>query len=217
MRQQISSLRQERPQEAVERQQNYGSVQGGHQRDSPYPSGGSTGETQDFFSWAGADTRALKTDFLGATAEASPDGQKDRETGQVAAQSRIKADTDFEKLLELKQEHPKLKQEMTAPDLANSAENIVHPQPEAVTDGAAKADLNDLAQEHALQTVRRRLATNFATNLTLWTARARPRGLLWMTRTIWTSRRSRLTRWNSRPRPQKLVTLTKPPSSIGKS
>ena len=123
MRQRISFLRQERPQEAVERQQYYGSVQGGHQRDSPYPSGGSTGETQDFFSWAGADTRALKTDFLGATAEASPDGQKDRET-----------DTDFEKLLELKQEHPKLKQEMTAPDLGNSAENIVHPQPEAVTD-----------------------------------------------------------------------------------
>ena len=107
--------------------------------------------------------RGPKADLLGATAEASPDGQEDRETGQVAAQSCIKADTDFEKFLDLKQEHQKLKQEMAAPDFTSSTENMVLPQPEAVTDEATKAELNALlVQEQALQESRRRLALNFA-------------------------------------------------------
>ena len=40
--------------------------------------------------------------------------KKIEKQGQVAAQARVKADSEFEKLLELQQEHQKLKQEMTA-------------------------------------------------------------------------------------------------------
>ena len=91
--------------------------------------------------------------------------KKIEKQGHVAAQARIIADTEFEKVLVLKQEYQKLKQEMTAPN--NSAENVVLPQPEAVTDEATKAELNELlAEELALQAACVRLALSFATNPT---------------------------------------------------
>ena len=87
--------------------------------------------------------RALETDLPGATAEA-PDEREDRETGHVATQARTKADNELDKLLVLKQEYHKLKQEVSAPDVTNPAENLVLPQPETVADEAAKAELNEL-------------------------------------------------------------------------
>ena len=76
----------------------------------------------------------------------------------------MKADSEFERLLELKQEFQKLKQEMTAPDVTDTS--AVEPSvPEAVADEPTKAELNALlAQEHAIQAARRRLAANFAPN-----------------------------------------------------
>ena len=46
--------------------------------------------------------------------------KKIEKQGQMAAQARVKADSEFQKLLELKQEHRKLKQEMTAPPVTNT-------------------------------------------------------------------------------------------------
>ena len=87
--------------------------------------------------------------------------KKIEKQGHVAAQ----ADSEFQKLLELKQEHRKFKQEMTAPPVTSTTEALVLPQPEAVADEPSKAELNDfLAQEHALQAVRKRLVMNFAAN-----------------------------------------------------
>ena len=85
--------------------------------------------------------------------------------------------TQFEKLLELKQEFQKLKQEMTASHVTDTvaAEPLVLPQLEAVADESTKADLHALlAQGHATQAARRRLAANFATNPTLLVRRRRP-------------------------------------------
>ena len=87
--------------------------------------------------------------------------KKIEKQGHVAAQ----ADSEFQKLLELKQEHRKFKQEMTAPPVTSTTEALVLPQPEAVADEPSKAEQNDfLAQEHALQAVRKRLVMNFAAN-----------------------------------------------------
>ena len=74
----------------------------------------------------------------------------------------MKADTKFDKLLTLKQEYQKLKQELEAltvtstaepvvlPKPASTAEPLALPQPETVTDESTKVELNEpLAQEHA--------------------------------------------------------------------
>ena len=91
---------------------------------------------------------------------------KIQKQGHVATQARMKADTEFDKLLTLKQEHQKLKQELAVRTVTSTAE--------AVADEPTKAELNELlAQEHALQAARRRLVMNFAANPTLLVRRRR--------------------------------------------
>ena len=78
--------------------------------------------------------------------------KKIEKQGHVAAQSRIKADTEFEKLLELKQEYQKLKQEVVAPDITDNstAEPTVLPQPDAVADEPTKSELTTFLAKSGL-------------------------------------------------------------------
>ena len=92
----------------------------------------------------------------------------------VAPQARMKADTEFDKLLALNQEHQKLMQKLTTLTVTSTAEALALPQSDAVADELTKAKLNEpLALEHAPQSTRRRLVMNFAENLTLVVRRRR--------------------------------------------
>ena len=70
----------------------------------------------------------------------------------MVAQSRIKADTEFEKLLELKPEYQKLKQEVVAPDITDNSttEPTVLPQPDAVADEPTKSELTTFLAKSGL-------------------------------------------------------------------
>ena len=147
---------------------------------------------------------AHQTDFPGATAKASPDDQKDREAGPSGSAGTYENRFRVRKVARAHTGAQKLKQEMTAFDVTDTSavEPSMLPQPEAVADESTKAELSALlAQVHAMQAARRRLATDFATNPTFWSD-----GVV---QHVVTGREGR----SSRRRPR-LVIPTRPPSFI---
>ena len=72
----------------------------------------------------------------------------DKQAHQVT-QAHVKADTEFEKLIALKQEYLRLQQELAMPYVTNTAEPIVLPQP-ALADEPTKAELCELAENPTL-------------------------------------------------------------------
>ena len=108
-----------------------------------------------------------KPSFLDQQQRLAQMALKIKKQGVQAAHAKPKYETEFDKLVAMKQEYQKVLNETTAP--ANDfSEAYALPQPETVADEVVKTELcNLLNQEKALVEAKKRLAVNFSSNPTL--------------------------------------------------